>query len=176
MTFKNMPKTKKQKQEILVGIKDKLAKMKATVFVNFSGIPVKELNELRAKAKEQGIDYLVAKKTILSRALSEYNLTGKDLEGEVAALFAFEDEVAPAKLIKEFAKSHNKMKVVGGILEGGFIEPAKVMTLAALPSKPELLAKAVGSIAAPLSGLVNVLCGNLRGLACVLNAIRENKA
>ncbi|MEK7652870.1 MAG: 50S ribosomal protein L10 [Patescibacteria group bacterium] len=170
-----MPKTKKQKQEILARIKDQLAKMKTAVFVNFSGIPVKELNEFRSKAKEQGIDYLVAKKTILSRALSESNLAGQEFQGEVGALFGFEDEVAPAKLVKEFSKNHEKMRVVGGVLEGAFIGEEKVMALAALPSRNELLAKAVGSIAAPLSGLVNVLQGNLRGLVYVLNAMREKK-
>lgn len=173
-----MPKTKTQKQEILKDLKDKLAKMKTVVFVNFSGIPVKELNELRNKAKEQNIDYAVAKKTLLKKALKEsgYEKVNADnFSGEVATVFGFEDEVAPAKLVKDFMKAQEKMKIIGAILEGDFVDEKKALALAALPSRPELLAKMVGSIAAPLSGLVNVLAGNIRSLVYVMRAVKDKK-
>ena len=173
-----MPKTKVQKKEILNVLKQKMADMKSAVFVNFSGIPVKEINDLRNICKEENISYIVAKKTLLKKALSEYGLSDIQddyFSGEVATVIGFEDEVKPAKLVSVFAKEHEKMKILGGVLEGALIDEGKVKFLAKLPSKPELLAQAVGSLAAPLSGLVQVLSGNLRNLVYVLSAIGEKK-
>lgn len=173
-----MAKSKEQKQSILTGIKDELQGMKSAIFVNFFGIKVKEINELRRKCREEKVNYVVTKKTLLKKALAERGLEGIDqsgLSGEVAAVFGQADEVAPAKIISEFAKKHEQMKVIGGVLEGKLIDAAMVKSLASLPSKQELLAKMVGSISSPLSGFVNVLQGNLRGLVQVLNAIKDKK-
>lgn len=174
-----MPKTKAQKKEILNGLKKKLDEMKSAVFVNFSGIPVKEINDLRNSCKDEKIDYVVAKKTLLKKILTDKGFTDvKDdyFSGEVATVISFEDEIAPAKIISAFSKEHEKMKILGGVLEGLLIDESKVKALAKLPSKQELLAKAVGSIAAPLSGFVNVLAGNLRNFVYTLNAIGEKKS
>lgn len=173
-----MPKSKAQKKKIVSDFEDKLDRVKTAVFVNFAGLPVKEINQLRSQCRAAGIDYVVAKKTLLKKVLSakNYQATDKELNGEIAAIFSYEDEVAAPKLIKAFIKDHDKMKITAGILDGGLIDQGKVLALAALPSKLELLAKLVGSIASPLSGLVNVLQGNLRGLVCVLNAVREQKS
>lgn len=173
-----MPKTKSQKQAIVKDLKSKLTSMKSAVFVNFSGIPVKEINQLRNSGKEQQVGYVVTKKTLLKKVLSEsgYEAVVKNgLAGEIATVFGLEDEIAPAKLVSAFTKSHENMKIIGGILEGAFVDRAKIMALAKLPSKQELLAKLVGSVASPLSGLLNVLQGNLRGLVCALNAIKDKK-
>lgn len=174
-----MPKTREQKKAILSKLQDRVDGMKSAVFVNFFGIPVKEIDQLRNKCKDENVDYMVAKKTLLKKALSEkgYELTEeKTLDGEIGAIFAMQDEVAPAKLVSEFAKIHDKMKIVGGVLEGKMISQMEVVALSKLPSKQELLAKLVGSISSPLSGLVNVLQGNIRGLVCALNAIKEKKS
>ncbi|MFA5047747.1 MAG: 50S ribosomal protein L10 [Patescibacteria group bacterium] len=174
-----MPKTKLQKSEIIRTINAKLDKMKSAVLVNFSGIEVKNINKLRDECREQEIDYMVAKKTLLKKALAEKGLketADQELGGEIAALFGYQDEVAPARLAAKFAKEYENLKLVGGILEGAYIDGAKVLALSKLPSRQELLAKAIGSMAAPLSGLVNVLQGNLRGLVYTLNAIKEKKA
>ncbi len=174
-----MPKTKAQKQEILKGLKEKLEAMKSAVFVSFFGIKVKDINQLRKNGREEGVDYVVTKKTLLKKVLGEtgYKEIGDDiLKGEIAVVMGKKDEVAAAKLINDFSKTHKEMKIVAGILEGKVIDINKVMALAKLPSRQELLAKAVGSIAAPLSGLVNVLQGNLRGLVYVLNSLKEKKS
>jgi large subunit ribosomal protein L10 len=85
------------------------------------------------------------------------------------------DEVAPAKILVDFAKG-KEMKIYGGLLEGKFITAAKVKELAGLPSKLELIALTVRTIQAPISGFVNVLAGNLRGLVNVLKAVKESKS
>lgn len=173
-----MPKTKVQKKEILEDLKEKFDAMKSAVFVNFSGLPVKEINNLRNACKEKNVDYAVAKKTLFKRVLLAKGYQGvqaNKFEGEVAAIIGFEDEIAPAKLISDFIKEHDKMKIIAGILEGSLIDENKIRALAKLPAKQELLAKAVGSLAAPLAGLVQVLAGNIRGLVYTLKAISEKK-
>ena len=94
----------------------------------------------------------------------------------MATLVGLIDEVTPARIVNTFAKTHEVVSIFGGLLEGKFIDSAMVKSLANLPSKTELLSRMVGSFNAPLSGLVNVLAGNLRGLARVLNAYKDKKA
>jgi len=162
-----MPKTKSQKTEIVKKLEDDIARMKAAVMFNFSGIPVKEINKLRDDCRKEGLDYLVAKKTLLKRALAAKgfpDVAGKDFEGEIAALFSFDDEVAPARVVATFAKENEKAKFAGGIFQGVFIDVQKVLELSKIPSKKELLAKVVGCLSNPLSGIV-----------LVLSAIKESK-
>jgi len=171
-----MPKTKAQKQELMGSLQEKLAGMKAAVFINFFKTKVKDINQLRNDCRAQSVDYMVAKKTILNKALKEKGFEAADYEGEVAALFSSQDEVVAAKLANDFAKKNENIKLVGGILEGKVIDVSAVKALAVLPSKQELLSKVVGSIASPLSGMLNVLQGNLRNFVYALNAIREKKS
>ena len=96
------------------------------------------------------------------------------MEGEVATIFSYEDEIEPAKILDEFSKMHQSMQVIGGILNNKFLDAAQAKALAKLPSKVELYAQLVGSLQAPISGFVNALAGNLRNLVYVLKAI-ENK-
>jgi len=172
-----MPKTRQQKEEAVKQLTQQLSEAKSLVLMSFSGLPVSDVNELRSKCREQGVEYLVAKRTLLKRALEESGVT-LDMDkmgGSVALAFAFEDEVSGPKIVNEFSKVHEALKVVGGALEGKEITVEAVINLAQLPSKEELIAKVVGTIAAPLSGFVNVLQGNLRNLVYVLSAIQEKK-
>ncbi|MFA4834277.1 MAG: 50S ribosomal protein L10 [Patescibacteria group bacterium] len=174
-----MPKTKEQKKEILRDLAEKLKKAKSVIFAKFEGLGVKENEDLRKKLKEEGSEYYVAKKTLLDLAFKDSgikDLNIRDFEGKVAAVFGYEDEVAPAKIIGQFKKgTPDKISFTGGILENKFISSETVETLSNLPGKQELYAKMVGSIKAPISGFVHVLSGNLRGLVCVLKAISEKK-
>jgi len=179
-----MPKTKEQKKEILKDIKDKIDKAKSVIFTNFNGLEAKENEELRKKLRKEDGEYYVAKKTLLDIAFRDLKIDQlkiKDFAGKVAAVFGYNDEVTPARIINDFRKSHSlkkesgeeKINFIGGVLEGRFISADTVNELAELPSKKELLAKVVGSINSPISGLVNSLAGNLRNLVYVLKAIEE---
>ncbi|MFH1662194.1 MAG: 50S ribosomal protein L10 [Candidatus Falkowbacteria bacterium] len=174
-----MAKTKLQKQEIIRNLVEKLNKSKSAIFVNFKGLGVKDNEELRNKLREENSEYYVAKKTLIDLAVKESGVkdaNSRDFDGQVAAIFGYEDEVAPAKIVDEFNKSReNKLNFAGGILEGNFISNDKVSELAKLPSKQELYAKVVGSLNAPISGFVNALSGNLRNLVYVLKAIESKK-
>lgn len=173
-----MAKTRQQKEEAVQGLVENIKNSKSVVFANFQGLKVSESEELRNKCREQGIAYVASKKTFVKRALKDLDLDvdTKAYNGAVAAIFGLEDEVAAAQVIANFAKDHEVVDIFGGVLEGAYIDAAKVKELSKLPSKDELLAKMVGSLNAPVSGFVNVLAGNLRGLATVLSAIKDQKA
>ncbi len=173
-----MAKTKEQKEAAAQVLAENLKSAKAAVFANFQGLTVQETEELRGLCRENNIVLTASKKTLLKRALADVGLDvdTKAFEGGVAAAFGTDDEVAPAQIVAKFAKDHDVVTLFGGILEGKYIDAAKVTELSKLPSKQELYAKLVGSINAPVSGFVNVLAGNLRNFVGVLNAIKEQKA
>lgn len=173
-----MAKSKEQKQQAIKTLVESFEQSKSAVFANFQGLKVPESEELRAKCREQGITYVASKKTLVARVLKEkgIDVDAKSFDGAVSVLFGVEDEVAPAQVIAEFAKKYPAVSIFGGTLEGAFIDSTKVGELSRLPSKHQLLGQLVGTINAPVSGFVNVLAGNLRGLANVLNAIKEAKA
>lgn len=173
-----MPKTKQKKQEISRDLKLRLEKAKAVVFTSFNALTVKENEALRVELGKENGEYYAAKKTLLARTLSEANVDvdARAFEGQVAVTFGYADEVAPAKILAKFIKdTDGRIKFLGGILEGKFIDAKGVTELATLPSKEELYAKLVGSINAPVSGFVNALAGNLRSLVGVLSAIQDKK-
>jgi large subunit ribosomal protein L10 len=168
--------TKKQKEVIVKDLAEKLGKIKAAVFADYTGMSVAKLTELRRKLREKNVEVKVAKKTLIDIAAKKAGMekiNTKEMAGQVAVIMGYDDEVAPAKTIYEFDKKGEQIKFLGGILENNFIDAQGVLSLAKLPTKQELLAKAVGSIAAPLSGMVNVLQGNLRGLVQVLSQIKK---
>lgn len=172
-----MAKTKQQKEVTLNDLSLRIGQAKSLVFANFQGLKVKESDELRALCRGQNVGYFIAKKTLVTKALKErgWTVNAKAFDGGVSILFGNEDEVAPAQIAANFAKTHETMKLFGGVLEGAYIDGAKVAELAKLPSKRELLGRLVGTLNAPVSGFVNVLAGNLRGLVTVLSAIKDKK-
>jgi large subunit ribosomal protein L10 len=174
-----MPKTREQKRTILKDLADKIAKAKLIIFTKYSGLTVKENEDLRSKLRQENNEYYVAKKTLFGLALKDKAIDGLDVKkfaGQVAAVFGYSDEVASAKIVDQFKKDQEgKIEFIGGILENKYINAAEVANLAKLPSKQELYAKIVGSIKAPVSGFVNALAGNIRNLAGVLKAIGDKK-
>lgn len=180
-----MAKTKEQKKEILENLADKIKRAKSIIFTRFDGLGVKDNEDLRKQLKKENSEYYAVKKTLLNLAFKDHQIKGFDIEnfeGRIAAIFNYEDEAMPAKIIDEFKSSHEeKLDFVGGILTGtaparkNFITAQELGALAKLPSRQELYAQIVGSINAPISGLVNSLAGNLRNLVYVLKAVEESK-
>lgn len=174
-----MAKTRAQKEQMVADLKDQFSKTKSVVFAEFSGVTVHAMESLRGDARNENVGVSVSKKTLMNIAAKEAGWEGVDttsLPNSVVTLMGFEDEVAPAKLVADFAKENEGVQIVGGVLEGVFAQADQVIALSKLPSKDELYAKLVGSINAPVSGFVNVLAGNIRGLVTALNAIKEQKA
>lgn len=174
-----MPKSRTEKENIVKQLTDRFNRIKAAVFVDYSGLTVKDVENLRKSLRKEKIDYLVAKKTLIRRAIKETDLKGIDIDsllGQIAIVFGYADEVLPARILKNFQKENQNLKLIGGILENKFINDAKVIELAAVPPREELLARLVGSLNAPLTNLVRVLQGNLKNLVFVLSRIKEQKS
>lgn len=173
-----MAKTKEKKEALINKFDEQLSTAKSAVLVDYKGLKVNETEELRNALRGKGVQFNVTKNSLVKIALKKHGIEfdAEIFKKPVAIAFAMEDEVAPAKEIDLFAKKHEAIEILGGILEKKMIDSAAVKRLAALPSREELLGKVVGSIASPLSGMVNVLAGNLRGLVNVLNALKDSKA
>jgi len=123
------------------------------------------------------VRYRVIKNTMTRFAVREIGLEAveKYLVGPTALATSDTDLVAPAKMIKEYVKKIENLKIKAGIVEGRVIDVQGVDSLASLPPKDVLVAMVLGTLNAPISGFVNVLNANLSGLARVLNAIAEKK-
>ena len=168
------------KAAVVEEMKEKLQSAQGAVLVGFTGLTVAEVTKLRRKFREGGVEYKVIKNTLTRIAADELGYNGFDefLEGPTAIAYSTEDVVAPAKILKEFIKETKTeaITVKVGIADGQVIDKASVDALANLPSRDELIAKIVGSMQAPISGLVNVLQGNIRNMVYVLDAVRAKKA
>jgi len=165
-----MPKTKTQKQSILQQIAENLKNQQSLLFVDYKGIGVKDLSLLRKQLKEVGAKLEVAKKTLLSRAFKEQGIDAdfKNMEGQIALIYSFEDPLAGIKTTHTFAKKRDDIKLLAGYMENQMLDAGQVKELALLPSREQLLGRFVGTIAAPMQGLITVFEGNIKGLMYVL--------
>jgi len=173
-----MAVTKEKKGEILKNLNEKFSRAKAVYFSGYRGLTVKKMVALRKKLHKSGVDYAVAKKTLYKIAAKNNNLPDMPddiMEGPVAAAFGYDDIVTPVKLLHEFAKESEQLEILGGMVEGRYINKAEAKVLAMLPSKEQLLAKLVGSLKSPISGFHGILAGVLRKLVYALAAIRDKK-
>lgn len=169
--------TKEKKKEIVKELTDNIEKQKSVVFIDFAGTSVKDLTELRKGLRQSGNELKVAKKTLVDRAFEEKKIEAKvkDLGGQLGVVFGFEDEISPAKNVFEFAKTHETIKMLGGILEGNYYGLAEMNSLAQLPSKQQLLGQLVGTLNAPISGFAQVLSGTMSQFVRVLSRVGDNK-
>ena len=147
------------------------------VFSDYKGLAVNEMEELRAKLREESGSYFVAKKTLIKLAVerSGLKIDIPELKGPVGVAFSDGDETAPARIIYDFGKKHEAITMYSGILESKLIGKEKVEELAKLPSKEGLLGMVVATTNAPVTGFVNALAGNARGLVYVLKGIADSK-
>lgn len=171
-----MPKTRQQKTTDVDQLTKALQGMKGVVFSGFVGLTVKENTELRSLLRKEGVTLTVAKRTLLKKALKEANLPEvpeTTFPGGVQLAIASQDEIAPARVLYEYAKKHPALTLRGGFLGTALLTPEQVMSLATLPGKDALRGQLASVIAAPLRGFVSVLAGPLRGLVTVLSKRAE---
>ena len=168
-----MAQTKKQKEEVVKELKVDIKEQKSIVFVNVKGLKADSLFELRSKLKEADCKLQVAKKTLMQIAFKDEGLKIEELEGQIALVFGFQDQLASAKIIHNFAKTNENLGILGGYIEDKFQSREYIVSLAQIPSRKELYAKMVGSISSPISGFMNVLQGSVKGLLYALSAIKK---
>lgn len=164
-----MPKTKAQKQTILQKLEDQVAKTPSIVFVDVAGLKIKDLGVLRANLKKAEAKLQVTKKTLLAKTLIKKGVQAelKTMAGEIAAIFS-QDAFAALKLAYAFSKKNEHFKLRGGYLNGLMQNEAAVLQLAQLPGREELLSQLLRTLTGPVSGFMNVLQGNTKGLIRVL--------
>lgn len=166
-----------QNQETLVKIKEDLGDINAMWVVDYRGLTVKQIQQLRLNIREADASMKVYKNTLMHIALNDLELPSMDeiLEGPSAFVFAGEDPVASAKALKDFAKTNKNLVIKGGMMDGAFVSAAQVEAIASLPSREELIAKLLGTITNPMVQIVRVLNGPMEAFARCVSQIGEQK-
>ncbi|NLM43084.1 MAG: 50S ribosomal protein L10 [Clostridiales bacterium] len=163
-----MSRNLENKKLIVNEVKEKLQKANSLLLVDYKGINVAEVTELRRRFREEGVEYKVYKNTLFKRAAQELGIEKLDefLEGTVGYVFGYDDVVAPARVINQFLKENPKapLAVKAGYIEEKLMDAQAVKALGDLPSREVLIAMLLGA-----------LQGSLRNLAYVLNTIKEKK-
>jgi large subunit ribosomal protein L10 len=167
---------REEKARVIQEIAEKL-RGNSAVLVDYQGMNVAQSTQLRARSREAGVEFVVAKNTLTRMAADEAGVEdlSKYLVGPTALAFS-EDPVASAKLMAEFAEQVESFALKGGLLEGGrVLDEGEVAALSRLPGREQLLAQVVGGISSPLTGLVTVLNNTVQGLVVALTQIAEQK-
>ncbi len=167
--------TKDKKKTLVADLTDLLSSSKMTVFAKYQGLTVAELQELRKNARENGVKIKVTKNRLVKVAMGEIavykdtDTTG--LSGQLLYAISDSDEVAPAKVLANFAKEHEALQIVGAFNDAGNnLSEDEIKALASLPSKNELIAQVVAQLLSPVTDSISGLSGGLSGIVSGLEA------
>jgi len=163
--------------QLLKELEKKLEENRHFILVEYKGLTVEEMTGLRRQLREAEGELKVAKNTLFGIALKNKGMPSFEnyLVGPNAVVFIRDDAVKVAKKLVEFAKEHEALKLKAGFVEGHVFDAKQIEALSKLPSREELIAKLLGSLKAPLYGLVSVAIGPIRGLAIALSEIAKQK-
>jgi len=165
-----------KKQEMVAFLAEKLGRSQIVIATDYRGLSAGEIAELRWKLREAGVEYRVVKNTLASFAAAKVGKAGLSefLRGPTALAFGYEDAVGSAKALIEWQKSRETpLTIKGGLLGERLLTAEEVQSLATLPPREELLAKATGALQAPIYRLLSILSGNLRALIWVLQSRKQ---
>ena len=148
-----------QKQAVISEIREKIENSGSLVLVDYRGLTVEQVTDLRKKYREAGVQYKVYKNTMMKLAFKELGFEdfNQYLEGPSAVAFSGEDLTVAARITNEFAKTNDKLVIKAGILEGEILDNDGVKAVANIPSREVLIAKLLGSFKAPVSNFVYML-------------------
>ena len=151
-----MSKNLEIKKTVVAEIKEKFDRAQTVVLVDYRGLNVAEDTELRNQLRKAGVEYAVLKNTMINLAIEGKGIDEikAHLEGPTAVAFGYEDMIAPAKILSEFAKKSKKLTIKCGVCDGAYLDEAGVQALATLPSKETLIAKIMGSMMSSVSKFV----------------------
>lgn len=167
-----MAKTKEQKSQVIEKIKQNLDKQKSIFFIDFQKLKARDFFDLRKQLKEINALLYVAKKNLIEIAFQNKKIPIdiKKFAGQVGMIFSLENEILPAKIIHNFQEKYKNPEILGGFYEKEFIGAERVIELAKLPSKQELLAKLVNCLNAPIYNLTESLGASIKGLIYILSS------
>jgi large subunit ribosomal protein L10 len=164
-----------QKVEILRDTEERIREVRGIYLADFSGMSVEKLSALRRKCREEKVQFRVIKNTLLKRAFNARGISALDdyLVGPTGLVFSPENEMAPARILADFAKVNEKPRIKAAVVDGTLYDEAAVATLAKLPSREVLLSQVLGTIIAPMTTVlaaIDALLGSPARLAGALEA------
>jgi large subunit ribosomal protein L10 len=168
-----------EKSEIISEIKGLLESSSAVYLTDYHGINVEDISSLRNQFRNEGVRYKVFKNTLAKRALDEigkYDKIADHLTGMVGFAFTTTNPLAPAKIINKYFGDKNKLSLKACYVEGDYFDGSQLKTLAALPTKNELIASIMGSLNSPVSGIVGTINAVMRDLVSVVEQISQREA
>jgi large subunit ribosomal protein L10 len=173
-----LAKSKSQKEAMLAEYAEWLKKSQAVVLVEYSGLKMKDLDVIRARARENGGEFHIVKNTLARLALEKagYSVPADYAEKSTAIGFAFTDPAGFTKALTEATRGMEAVKVKGGFLDAKALSAAQVKSLASLPPLPVLRSQLLGVLQAPAGKLVRTLAEPGRSLAYVVKAYSEKAA
>lgn len=169
---------KKEKNEIIAEVTEKIKKSNALYLMNYSGITVAEVSELRKEFRKENIEYKVLKNTLAKIALdraAKYPELKNHFQGMVSCAFGYDDAVAPAKIIKKFIEKYKKLELKACYIEDAYYPGSKLEEIASLPTKSQIIGGILGSLQSPISGVVGAINAVMRDLVGVIEAIEKKK-
>jgi large subunit ribosomal protein L10 len=168
---------KDEKIRIAQDLNQRFKKSSVVIVTDYKGLDVMAINQLRRKLREAGVEYKVAKNSLLIRAAEETDvaLIKDRFKGPSAIALSYDDPVAPAKVLTDFAKENEKLEIKIGVMDGKVIDLKAIGALSSLPSREQLLGQVLSAMNAVPSSLVQALADVPRRLVNVLNAVKDQK-
>ena len=166
------------KEAIVAEVAERASRAAAMYFADFTGLTVEEETELRREFRKAGIEYRVVKNTLAKKALervSGYDRVYDKLVGPTGIAFSYDDVIAPARIIKKFNEKSGKFTLKAAVLEKQVFDGSQLDQLSKLPTRKDLMAGVVGSLHAPISGIVRAIGAVTRDLVYVIDAIEKKK-
>ena len=166
-----------EKKKIVENLQERFSKSAIVIITDYKGLDVATINELRGKLKKENIEYQVVKNTLLTRASAEtdVDLIKEHFRGPSAVALSYDDPVAPAKIIMDFAKDHETLEVKAGVMNGKMLDAGQIKALSMLPSREELLAKFLSVLNAVPTSLVRTLSEIPKKMIYLVLAVKDQK-
>ncbi len=166
-----------EKKKIVEDLHDRFSRSKVVIVTDYKGLDVTTISGLRRKLRDAGVEYKVVKNTLLARAAEDTDVVSiRDyFKGPSAIALSYDDPVAPAKVLTDFAKQNDKLEIKIGVMAGNVLEADRIKALAALPSREALLAQVLSAMNGVSTGFVRTLSAIPAQFLNVLQAIKEQK-
>ena len=168
-----------EKEAIVAEVAERASRAVAMYFADFAKLTVAEETNLRREFRNSGVEYTVVKNTLARKALeklSGYDRVFDKLVGPTGIAFSYDDPSAPAKIIKKFSEKSGKFQLKAAIVEKQIYDGSKLGELASMPTRKEVVASILGSLQAPISGVVGAINAVARDLVSVIDAVEKKKA
>lgn len=168
---------KQYKLDTVASVKEKLANSKSIVVADYRGLSVAEMTDLRSRLRKEGVELRVIKNRLAKIALKESSMDSMEeqLKGMTAIAFGLQDPVSPAKVLAEYAKGNDKLRIIGGQMDNQVLDAAGVNELAQLPSREELLSRMLGSLQSPIQKVAYGLHQTVAKVAYAVDAVGRQK-